>query len=92
MYNKTMTQDSLPTIEEVLTLLHERVMLVTFKKVNGKYRDLKGTLRADLLPSAVKENIATDKVSDAVRVYDLENSGWRSFKYSSLISIHETNE
>lgn len=87
-----MTQDSLPTIEEVLTLLHERVMLVTFKKVNGAYRDLKGTLRPDLLPASSKESTISQPTTDAVRVYDLENSGWRSFKYSSLISIHETNE
>jgi hypothetical protein len=87
-----MTQHSLPTIEDVYTSLHERVMLVTFKKVDGSLRDLKCSLRADLLPPTVKETVTTERSGDAIRVYDLENSGWRSFKYSNLISIHETNE
>ena len=86
-----MTQDSLPTIEEVLTLLREHVMLVTFKKVDGSYRDLKGTLRKDLIPTQQTKN-SNQKECNCIKVYDLENSGWRCFKYNSLISIRETNE
>lgn len=79
--------------EKILEQLQTGVVLVTFTKADGSLRDMKCTLQPRLLPTSLKEStIKIDSESDALRVYDLEADGWRSFKISRLISIFETNE
>lgn len=79
--------------EKILKQLQNGVALVTFTKADGSLRDMKCTLQPRLLPTSLKEStIKIDSESDALRVYDLEADGWRSFKISRLISIFETNE
>ena len=64
-------------------------LIVNFTKVDGTARWLHATLTSDLIP--VEHQPKGDKKlnlsEDAVRVYDLENSGWRSFRVDSVISI-----
>lgn len=79
--------------EKILEQLQTGVALVTFTKADGSLRDMKCTLQPRLLPPQLKEStVKLDPQSDALRVYDLEADGWRSFKISRLISIFETNE
>lgn len=79
--------------EKILEQLQTGVALVTFTKADGSLRDMKCTLQPRLLPAQLKEStVKLDPQSDALRVYDLEADGWRSFKISRLISIFETNE
>ena len=79
--------------EKILEQLQTGVALVTFTKVDGSLRDMKCTLQPRLLPTPLKESaVKIDPESDALRVYDLEADGWRSFKISRIISIFETNE
>ena len=79
--------------EKILEQLQTGVALVTFTKADGSLRDMKCTLQPLLLPAQLKEStVKLDPQSDALRVYDLEADGWRSFKISRLISIFETNE
>ena len=64
-------------------------LVINFTKVDGTARCLHATLTSDLIP--VEHQPKGDKKlnlsEDAVRVYDLENSGWRSFRVDSVISI-----
>lgn len=79
--------------QKILEQLQTGVALVTFTKADGSLRDMKCTLQPRLLPASLKQStISLDQESDALRVYDLEADGWRSFKISRLISIFETNE
>ena len=77
--------------------LHNGVVEVLFLKKDGTERRLICTLKADLLPA---HETNTDnpidfpvqmraKNPDVIQVYDLENNGWRSFRYDSIIGFTE---
>jgi hypothetical protein len=74
-------------------LLHENVVYVTFTKKDGTKRLLRATLIQDRIPQnlAPKEDNPTRvKSEEAQAVYDLDNGGWRSFRWDSVIE-YETN-
>ena len=72
-------------------LLRKVILAVTFRKSDGSDRTMKCTLRSDLIPEAhkptgkktIKENEYT------VRVYDLDKSAWRSFRFDSVSLVDE---
>jgi hypothetical protein len=80
---------------EVLALLSNSVCNVVFNKVTGERRDMRCTLKEDLIPDSKDQgttnNLNTGRVRDVnpsvVVVYDLEKSDWRSFRIENLISI-----
>lgn len=63
---------------------------VEFTKADGTQRKMVCTLQESAIPPA--EPKKTDRVKkendDVLAVWDLEAQGWRSFKYSSLISVN----
>lgn len=70
------------------TLLHEHVVNITFNKKDGTKRVLKGTLKLDSIPQSdapKNDNPWRVKSDDVQAVYDLENEGWRSFRWDSLV-------
>jgi hypothetical protein len=62
------------------------VLSVTFEKKDGSERVMKCTLMADKLPPVeVTEGKATKAENpDVLAVWDLEASGWRSFRLDSV--------
>jgi hypothetical protein len=62
---------------------------VTFTKVDGTVRTMKCTLNEKYIPqSEPKKTDRVKKENDQVlAVWDLENSGWRSFRYDSITKI-----
>ena len=78
------------TYQEIKIALEKHESLViNFTKVDGTARCLYATLASDLIPTEhqPKGDKKLNLSEDAVRVYDLENSGWRSFRVDSVISI-----
>jgi hypothetical protein len=78
------------TYTEIKDTLHNnQVVLINFTKVNGKARALRGTLDTSLIPDDLipKGEKKLNLSEDAVRVYDIENDGWRSFRVDSVNSI-----
>ena len=68
--------------------LLENVVNVLFVKKDGTERTLICTLKADLLPPQTDLEEAVQKKTpnpDVLAVWDLENKGWRSFRYDSII-------
>ena len=71
------------------TLQNNKLVLINFTKVDGTTRALRGTVDFSFIPedhwpkSEKKLNLS----EDAVRVYDIENDGWRSFRVDSVTSI-----
>ena len=71
---------------EVVDLLRESVIRVNFTKADGTIRDMNCTLVQDFIPleqrpagtKEFKEN------PDVVRVFDVDNAGWRSFRLDSI--------
>lgn len=77
------------TREDIANILNKGIYTVSFTKVNGERRDMRCTLKNDLIPETQSDTqTETRKVNeDVLAVWDLEKSGWRSFRLDSLISI-----
>jgi len=76
--------------EYLKNALHEGIVEVVFIKKDGTERKLKCTLKADLLPAQTDLEEAVQKKTpnpDVLAVWDLENEGWRSFRYDSVIGF-----
>jgi hypothetical protein len=70
--------------------LLENVVNVLFLKKDGTERRMICTLRPDLLPAQTDLEEAVQKKTpnpDVLAVWDLENEGWRSFRYDSIIGV-----
>jgi hypothetical protein len=79
------------TKEELKTLLHENILSVLFKKVDGSERAMLCTLDPEHLPVLDKQEgdevKKEKKQSDTnIAVWDLEKNSWRSFRVDSIIS------
>lgn len=74
-------------------LLTERAVTITFIKTDGDERVMNCTLNGELItgktePKTKETKTSTRKVSDEVLpVFDLENDGWRSFRYDSITKV-----
>jgi hypothetical protein len=70
--------------------LFKNIVNVDFIKKDGTQRKLRCTLRPDLLPAQTDLEEAVQKKTpnpDVLAVWDLENGGWRSFRYDSIIGF-----
>lgn len=86
------------TKEELVGLLSNGEVVVTFKKKDGTERVMRCTkdfkhIPEENHPKPVSEGTERKPVSnpDLIGVWDLDNNGWRSFDYKSLLNV-ETNE
>lgn len=82
------------TKPEIIDMLNEGITNVKFTKVDGTERLLKCTLDASIVPEDTKRasdvNSKTRKPSeDIVSAWDVENSGWRSFRVESILEIYK---
>ena len=65
--------------------LQQKVMRVTFTKVNGEERVMDCTLQEYMLPETVESN---RKQNEAVLpVFDINKGEWRSFRMDSISKI-----
>lgn len=70
--------------------LLDDVVEVLFVKKDGTERRMVCTLKPDLLPVQTDLEEAVQKKTpnpDVLAVWDLENQGWRSFRYDSVIGF-----
>jgi hypothetical protein len=77
------------TTESVKNALHKGVVAVDFTKTNGEVRQMRCTLRSDMIPAAPVIEGKTPKKEnpDVQAVWDLDKGAWRSFRFDSLISV-----
>lgn len=79
--------------EWLKNLLLEGSFKVTFTKKDGTDRILNCTLNAEMIPRKVTESEVIEgkperaKSVDVLAVYDVENQGWRSFRWDSIKSV-----
>ena len=70
------------------TLLHEGVVGITFIKKDGSERLMQCTLSESKIPSEFAPKGSEKAKSDEVLpVFDVENDGWRSFRWDSIKKI-----
>lgn len=73
--------------EDVKKKLHEGICKIIFTKANGDTRIMHCTLNESLLPEQIDLEEAVQKKTpnpDVLAVWDVENSGWRSFRWDSV--------
>jgi hypothetical protein len=78
------------TKENLIDMLRNNVVTVTFTKVDGTERTMKCTLMAEYVPNAPTNNgqvLLQESESKAVSVWDTDSNGWRSFRVDSVKSI-----
>lgn len=78
------------TKENLIDMLRNNVVTVTFTKVNGQERTMKCTLMAEYVPNAPSNNgqvLLQESESKAVSVWNTELNGWRSFRVDSVKSV-----
>lgn len=79
------------TRDGLVDMLRHNIVSVTFTKVNGEERVMRCTLRGDLVPNTVRNNgevvVEQKQASNNVSVWDVEKSGWRSFRVENVKSI-----
>ena len=73
-------------------VLQTGIANVTFLKKDGTQRNLLCTLLPSELPAQTDLEEAVQKKTpnpDVLAVWDIENRGWRSFRYDSIIGFTE---
>ena len=78
--------------EELINKLKENICVVSFKKKDGTNRNMKCTLKENVIPKATKEDPLSQKKIRALNeevlpVWDVEKEGWRSFRVDSVSFI-----
>jgi hypothetical protein len=77
----------------LLGLLQSEIVELTFTKKDGTERIMKCTLsELKIATEFAPKGVERSKKDEAVAVFDLENNGWRSFRWDSLKNINFTIE
>jgi len=72
----------------LIGLLESEIVEIEFTKKDGTDRVMKCTLQEDYLPEYSVIEIDKDRwKKDALAVFDIENDGWRSFRWDSVKQI-----
>ena len=75
----------------LISLLRSEIVELTFIKKDGSERIMTCTLAEQKIPAEnAPKGIDRAKSDEAVAVFDLENNGWRSFRWDSLTNIEFT--
>ena len=84
----------IPTRQELLELLSDEIVDVTFDKLSGDERTMKCTLIPEMLPQAERDDkLSQTKVRNledkvfVVWAIDIEPSAWRSFRYDRVKKV-----
>ena len=73
----------------LLTLLREQEITVKFVKKDGSEREMLCTLNEGKIPAEkAPKGVERTTSDDVVPVFDIENQGWRSFRWDSITGIH----
>lgn len=83
--------------EDLIDILRDHVVTVTFTKRDGTERKMNCTLRSDMIPEATKsEPLSQEKIrqlnEEVVPVWDCDKEGWRSFRVDSIITYKLKDE
>jgi hypothetical protein len=74
--------------QDVMNMLNNDILTVTFTKLNGEERVMRCTLLTEYLPGGtVAPQLLQENTGDTISVWDTEVNGWRSFRLSSVKTI-----
>ena len=73
--------------QDVLNMLTNSVVTVTFTKVNGEERVMRCTLLSEYMPNGGGPTLLQEGKNNNLSVWDVDANGWRSFRLDSVKSI-----
>lgn len=76
--------------EWLIEALRGGVIGVEFTKVDGTKRVMSCTLDEDIIPADMMPKdtgVSRTKSTEALAVFDVENAGWRSFRWDSITGV-----
>jgi hypothetical protein len=84
----------IPTKEELLKLLTDEIVDITFDKLTGEERTMRCTLMPEILPLAQREDkLSQTKIRNledkvfVVWALDINPCAWRSFRYDRIKKV-----
>lgn len=73
---------------ELAEILRSEILEVFFTKKDGSARTMLCTLKESYLPSLMEEaETSTKDNPNVLAVWDIDNSGWRSFRVGSIVEV-----
>ena len=72
------------SFEDLVEQMKSHIVNVRFVKLDGTDRDMKCTLREDLVPATKSGKQEQFPFSKLITTYDTENEGWRSFYFDRV--------
>jgi hypothetical protein len=92
------TLKGIPTKQELVEMLGNEIVDVTFQKLSGDDRKMKCTLIPSMLPPAQRDDkLSQTKIRNledkvfVVWAIDIEPSAWRSFRYDRVTKVEVDN-
>lgn len=78
--------------DNIIELLSTNIVTVKFTKVNGEERTMRCTLLSEHVPNSSTLNgevVVTKQApkSNTISAWDVEKSGWRSFRVENVKSV-----
>jgi hypothetical protein len=81
------------TKNELSEMLRAGKIEVSFIKKDGSGRVMNCTLMEKYLPPLMEDaEITTKDNPDVLVVWDIDNSGWRSFRINSIVNVKVVND
>lgn len=94
IHNTIATLKGIPTRQELLDLLSDEIVDITFNKLSGDERTMRCTLIPEVLPPAQRDDkLSQTKIrnlDDSVFVVwavDIDPPAWRSFRYDRVKKV-----
>lgn len=91
--NESLVKDTIaalkgiPTEEELSKTLRERVLKITFLKLDGDQRVMSCTKNWNLIPENKRPVTTKESKPGTINVWDVHADGWRSFKYDRVQKV-----
>ena len=79
--------------EKIKNFLRESTLSITFTKKDGTERRMNSTLNTSIIPEEFSpKGVQKNKTDEVLSVFDIDNNGWRSFRWDSVKHISSGNE
>lgn len=73
------------TVEDLITLLRQREVLVRFTKKDGSERLMRCTLKSDVIPAVYGASVKGPE--HLITVFDLDKDAWRNINLSGGFTV-----
>lgn len=78
--------------ETITEHLRKGIVDIKFTKKDGSLRDMRCTLNEKFLPQIEKTEDTKKENANVLAVWDIDNSGWRSFTINNIVFVGELND